>query len=103
MLLEAPPPALVEAMLGRCLALLGAAGEAHNVHAVCNVSWALAVFGGLTPARFAALLDLTPRDAPRLDALPKRAWCQIFQCALYLEVRRPGVPLDVPLVVPLLG
>ena len=58
------------------------------MHAICNTVWALAVFEELDVTTFERLTAAVPRDEATLRALPDAAWCALFQCALYLEVRR---------------
>ena len=37
------------------------------------------------------MTDLVPRDERALRTISTAAWCQFFQCALYLEVRCAAV------------
>jgi hypothetical protein len=65
---------------------------------VCNVAWALAVFDQLDPGRFARLLALLPCEGRGGGAAPDRmaaaGWCQVFQCALYLQARKNAAELQ---------
>ncbi|KAI3434905.1 hypothetical protein D9Q98_002959 [Chlorella vulgaris] len=60
-----------------------------DLHSLCNVAWALAVFDYLTPQRFSQLMDMVPQNSSgaALASINTAAWCQFFQCALYLEAK----------------
>lgn len=61
--------------------------QRYDLHALCNLTWALAVFDHLTPQRFSELLSYVPRDSHAYASISTPGWFQFFQCALHLEAK----------------
>ncbi|PRW33797.1 RAP domain [Chlorella sorokiniana] len=61
--------------------------QRYDLHALCNLTWSLAVFDYLTPQRFSELLGYVPRDSHAYASISTPGWFQFFQCALHLEAK----------------